>query len=58
MAGPFRVIPPPEQFSETPPSIRRPAPGIGEHGREILTEIGYDTVEIDSLVDTGVLTAP
>lgn len=55
VAGPFRVIPPPEQFSETPLSIRRPAPGIGEHGREILTEIGYNTAEIDSLIDDSIL---
>ena len=58
VAGQFRVIPPPEQFSETPPSIRRPAPGIGEHGREILSEAGYDTAEIDGLIDAGVLTVP
>lgn len=58
VAGPYRVIPPPEQFSETPPGVRRPAPGIGEHGREILAEVGYDTGTIDSLVDSGILSVP
>ncbi|WP_419853699.1 CaiB/BaiF CoA transferase family protein [Candidatus Poriferisodalis sp.] len=58
VAGPYRVIPPSEQFSETPPSVRRPAPGIGEHGRQILSEIGYDTEAIDGLIGDGILTTP
>lgn len=58
VAGPFRVIPPPEQFSETPPSVRRPAPRIGEHGQEILAEIGYGTEKIDTLIDSGILSVP
>lgn len=58
VAGPYRSIPPPEQFSETPPSVRRPAPRIGEHGQEILAEVGYDTGTIDSLVDSGILSVP
>ncbi len=58
VAGPYRSIPPPEQFSETPPSVRRPAPRIGEHSREVLAEIGYDVETIDGLVDTGVLSTP
>lgn len=58
VAGPYRVIPAPEQFSETPADVRRPAPGIGEHGREILTEIGYDPDAIDELESRGILTLP
>ncbi len=45
-------------ISETPASIRRPAPGIGEHGREILSEIGYDAASIDDLEAEGILTTP
>ena len=58
VAGPYRVIPPPEQFSKTPASVRLPAPGIGEHGREILSEIGYDAASIDDLEAEGILTSP
>ena len=57
-AGPYRVIPPPEQFSETPATLRRPAPRIGEHGRAILAEVGYDADEITSLIDSGILSVP
>ncbi len=55
VAGAYRVIPPPERFSETPLSVRRPAPRIGEHGREILAEIGYGEEQIERLIDLGVL---
>ncbi len=58
VAGRYRVIPPPEQFSQTPPSIRRPAPRIGEHGRQVLAEIGYDESTLDNLVAAGVLGTP
>ena len=58
VAGPYRVIPPPEQFSETPAGIRRPAPGIGEHGREILSEIGYHATSIDEVEAEGILASP
>ena len=58
VVGTYRVIPPPEQFSETPPTIRRPAPRIGEHGREVLTEAGYDDDALDELVSSGVLSTP
>ncbi len=36
-------------FSKTPASIRRGAPQLGEHTREVLDEIGYDTAKIDLL---------
>lgn len=54
-AGTYRVIPPPERFSATPPSVRRPAPGIGEHSREVLSDIGYDAATLDELEASGVL---
>ncbi len=55
VVGAYRIIPPPERFSETPPSIRRPAPRIGEHGREVLAEIGYDPGTLDILEADGIL---
>ena len=32
----------PARFDKTPASVSRPAPRLGEHGREILAAIGYD----------------
>ncbi|MGH1491949.1 MAG: CaiB/BaiF CoA transferase family protein [Acidimicrobiales bacterium] len=54
-AGTYRVIPPPERFSITPSTIRRAAPTIGQHGRELLTEVGYSDAALDELESLGVL---
>ena len=48
--GAYRQIPPPVRFSATPASVRRHAPMLGEHGREVLREVGLSDVEIDALV--------
>lgn len=45
---------PPGAWSETPPSIRRPAPRLGEHSVEILREIGYGDQKINALIDDAV----
>ena len=44
----------PAQFSKTPGAIRRAPPALGEHSAEILTEIGYERGEVDSLVEAGI----
>jgi alpha-methylacyl-CoA racemase len=36
-------------------SVERPAPGHGEHSREILAEIGYDDTRIGDLASKGVI---
>ena len=55
-AGTVRVVGPAVTMSETPASIERPAPMIGEHGREILAELGLAAAEIDALVASGDMT--
>ena len=48
--GAYRQIPPPVRFAATPASVRRHAPMLGEHGREVLREVGLSDDAIDALV--------
>ena len=57
-AGAYRQIPPPVRFSATPTDVRRHAPHIGEHGREVLVEVGLRSDEIDALIAGGALYVP
>ena len=52
-AGATRALGCPIHFSETPPQVRRPAPMLGEHTREVLLEYGYSDAEIDALQSVG-----
>lgn len=54
-AGTIRSMAVPTHFSRTPATPHRLAPTLGEHGRELLTEAGLTTAEIDALVEQGVL---
>lgn len=54
-AGKLTVTNIPFTMSETPGSIRRPSPLIGEHGPEILKELGYGETDIKRLIDENVL---
>lgn len=51
--GKTRTLGSPVKFSETPTNIRRAAPVLGQHTREILSEYGYSDTEIDSLAAAG-----
>jgi crotonobetainyl-CoA:carnitine CoA-transferase CaiB-like acyl-CoA transferase len=51
--GPMRVPAPSSRFSRTPADVRRLAPRLGEHTREVLREAGYDDAEIDALCAAG-----
>ncbi len=42
------------KLSETPGSIRRPAPDVGQDTSAVLRELGYDEVEIEALGAAGV----
>jgi crotonobetainyl-CoA:carnitine CoA-transferase CaiB-like acyl-CoA transferase len=50
IAGRIRQARPAARFSATPARIRRPAPALGEHSREVLGEIGFTAAEVDALV--------
>ena len=45
----------PLKLTETPPSIRRAPPLLGQHNEEILCELGYSPDSIDSLRGRGVI---
>ena len=49
---------PPVQFGTTPASIHRGAPRYGEHGIEVLEELGYSTSEISTLKQSGAILVP
>jgi crotonobetainyl-CoA:carnitine CoA-transferase CaiB-like acyl-CoA transferase len=43
----------PVRFSKTPGSVRHLQPRLGEHGREILSEVGLSSAEIESAASAG-----
>ena len=50
--GKTKMVGFPWDFSETPATYRRPAPGLGEHTEEILAEIGYSKEEVAEYMKT------
>jgi len=55
VAGTYRHIRQPIIFSATPSDPARPAPLIGQDGREILTEVGFTPEAIDAMIGAGAL---
>jgi crotonobetainyl-CoA:carnitine CoA-transferase CaiB-like acyl-CoA transferase len=53
--GTARMLDFPVRASATPGTIRRPAPGLGEHTAEILAELGLPKSEIERLAAAGVV---
>lgn len=53
--GEVRQARPAARFNETPSEISRPAPRLGEHGNEILTELGYSNEFQQNLFKEGKL---
>ena len=47
--GPLRVTGVPVKLADTPGSVRRPPPGLGEHTAEILAELGFDDAFVSAL---------
>lgn len=56
--GDHSVIAHPVKYSADPTSIRRGAPLMGEHSREVLAEFGFADDEINSLIDSGAIIEP
>lgn len=52
---PFRQVGPMIRMSDTPLVVDPPAPGLGQHTREVLTAAGLGEDEIDALVADGVV---
>jgi crotonobetainyl-CoA:carnitine CoA-transferase CaiB-like acyl-CoA transferase len=52
--GSFTTTGIPVSMSETPGQITSPPPSPGEDTREVLSDLGYDDQDIDSLVEAGV----
>ncbi len=56
--GEYSVIAHPVKYSADPTSIRRGAPLLGEHSREVLAEFGFAADEIEGLIGSGAIVEP
>jgi crotonobetainyl-CoA:carnitine CoA-transferase CaiB-like acyl-CoA transferase len=56
-AGRTRALGLPVKLSATPGKVGRPAPLLGQHTREVLSEYGFTSAEIDELIREGAAVA-
>jgi crotonobetainyl-CoA:carnitine CoA-transferase CaiB-like acyl-CoA transferase len=56
-AGEYRTVGPPVRFDLQPFPYRAPAPALGEHTLDVLTELGFDRDHVEALVAEGVALA-
>lgn len=56
--GRVRQPRPAARFSATPARIRRPAPALGQQSAIVLAENGFESDEIDALIESGVIRLP
>ena len=52
--GRIRTTAPLGRYAGTPTSIRRPAPRLGQHSREVLAEAGFGPEQIDAMLARGI----
>ncbi len=55
VAGPVKAIGLPVKFGDTPGGVVGPAPTLGQHGPEVLSEHGFSQMQIDALKSQGAL---
>ena len=53
--GSMRTLGSPIKMSATPPDVRRPAPLLGAHTKDVLLEAGFSEEEIQRLIEDGVV---
>jgi crotonobetainyl-CoA:carnitine CoA-transferase CaiB-like acyl-CoA transferase len=56
--GNVRSLGNPMRFSDTPVQMKVAGPLLGQHSREVLTELGMSDREVQALIDKGVLKSP
>lgn len=54
-AGPIKALGIPVKLSDTPGSVDRPAPLVGQHTEELLVELGYTEAQRRTLREQGVV---
>jgi formyl-CoA transferase len=54
-AGRVRALDAPIHLSDTPATVRRVPPRLGEHNAEVLRDHGFSTDEVAALTEAGVL---
>lgn len=52
----IKLVATPIKFRQNPASVRTPAPNIGQHTEEILSEIGYTWEDIAQFKEQGIIT--
>jgi crotonobetainyl-CoA:carnitine CoA-transferase CaiB-like acyl-CoA transferase len=53
--GPYRSVSIPVRFASADVRPRGPSPAVGEHTRNVLTDIGLSAQELDELIEQGVI---
>jgi CoA:oxalate CoA-transferase len=57
--GPVEIVGSPFHLSETPGTVRTPAPTLGQHTEEVLRRVlGYDRERIEELIEIGAVKGP
>lgn len=54
-SGKVKTLGFPLKLSQTPAALHRPAPQLGQHNGEILTNLGYSVAEVNHLKARGVI---